>query len=315
MPRGRLPTAMRATTLPRCGSTITTSPPVSSETYRRSGAPRAGAAATPEDSKVAASSAAAAATRDPVSTLVFGLIPGSVRDHAPDRGARVHQIEGVVDLIERHLVRDQRIDGDLLLHVPVHDLRYVGAPAGAAEGGALPYTARDQLEGTGLDLLARAGYADDDRHAPAAVTAFERLTHQIHVADAFEAVVRPPVGERHEVRYQIALDLLGVHEMRHAEFLTQRLAIGVEIDTDDLVGARETRALHHVEADAAETEHDYVRAGFDLGGIDHGADAGGHAAADVADLVEGGVLADLRHRNLGQYGEVGERRAAQIGRA
>jgi FKBP-type peptidyl-prolyl cis-trans isomerase 2 len=35
--------------------------------------------------------------------------------------------------------------------------------------------------------------------------------------------------------------------------------------------------------------------GFDLRGVDHRADAGGHAAADVADLVEGRVLADLRH--------------------
>ena len=44
----------------------------------------------------------------------------------------------------------------------------------------------------------------------------------------------------------------------------------------------------------------------------HRADAGGDAAADVADLVERRVLADFRHRDLRQHGEIGEGRAAHI---
>ena len=79
-----------------------------------------------------------------------------------------------------------------------------------------------------------------------------------------------------------------------------------------LFGADHARALHHVEPDAAEAEHHHVGARLDLGGVDHRADAGGHAAADVADLVERRVLADLRHRDLGQHGVVGERRAAHV---
>jgi hypothetical protein len=59
-------------------------------------------------------------------------------------------------------------------------------------------------------------------------------------------------------------------------------------------------------------EHDDVRARLDLRGVDHRADAGGHAAADVADLVERRVLADLRERDLRQHREVGERRAAHV---
>jgi hypothetical protein len=67
----------------------------------------------------------------------------------------VHQVEGLVDLLERHRVGDQRVDLDLAVHVPVDDLRHVGAAARAAEGRALPVAAGDELERPRLDLLAR----------------------------------------------------------------------------------------------------------------------------------------------------------------
>jgi hypothetical protein len=54
-----------------------------------------------------------------------------------------------------------RVDVDLAVHVPVDDLRHVGAAARAAEGAALPDAAGDELERPRADLLARAGDADD----------------------------------------------------------------------------------------------------------------------------------------------------------
>ena len=74
----------------------------------------------------------------------------------------------------------------------------------------------------------------------------------------------------------------------------------------------DSRALDHVQADAAEAEHDDVGAGLDLGRVDHGADAGRDAATDVADLVERRVLADLRECDLREHGVVRERRAAHV---
>ena len=100
--------------------------------------------------------------------------------------------------------------------------------------------------------------------------------------------------------------------MRQAELARERLARRVDVDADDHVGAGHARALHDVEADAAEAEHDDVGAGLDLRRVDHRADAGRHAAADVADLVERRVLADLRDRDLRQHGVVRERRAAHV---
>jgi hypothetical protein len=60
------------------------------------------------------------------------------------------------------------------------------------------------------------------------------------------------------------------------------------------VGCGQPQPLDDVEADAAESEHDAFRARLDLGGVEHRPDAGGDAAADVADLVERRVVADLR---------------------
>ena len=109
-----------------------------------------------------------------------------------------------------------------------------------------------------------------------------------------------------------AAGLLGVDEVGHAEALAPRLLVVVDVDADDHVGAGELQALDDVEADAAEPEHDRLGAGLHLGGVEDGADAGGHAAADVADLVERRVLADLGDRDLRQHGVVGEGRGAHV---
>jgi hypothetical protein len=98
----------------------------------------------------------------------------------------------------------------------------------------------------------------------------------------------------------------------HAEALAPRLLVVVDVDADDHVGAGELQALDDVEADAAEAEHDALGAGLDLGGVEDRADAGRHAAADVADLVVGRVLADLGDRDLRQHGVVGEGGGAHV---
>src|SRR6202011_1060387 len=95
----------------------------------------------------------------------------SVADHRTDRFPLMHEVEPFVDPIERQHVGDQIVDIDLAVHVPVDDLRHVGAAARAAEGRALPYPAGYQLERPGANLLPRTGDADDDRYAPAPMTA------------------------------------------------------------------------------------------------------------------------------------------------
>src|SRR6185312_8546806 len=103
-----------------------------------------------------------------------------------------------------------------------------------------------------------------------------------------------------------------VDEVSHAEALRERFAPWVQIDADDLVRADQARSLNDVEADATETEYDDIGSGLDLRGVDDGADTRGHPATDVADLLEGRILADLRERDLRQYRVVGEGRAAHV---
>ena len=102
---------------------------------------------------------------------------------------------------------------------------------------------------------------------------------------------RAALGQVDEIGDQVAADFARIDEMRHAEPLAPRL-LGVGLrSTPTIMSAPAMRsALDHVEADAAEAEDDDVRARLDLGRVDDGADAGGDAAADVADLVEGRVV-------------------------
>src|SRR5689334_5021629 len=112
----------------------------------------------------------------------------------------MHQVEALVDVLQLEDVSDHRVDLNLLVHVPIDDFRHVGAPSGAAEGGALPDAAGDKLERPGGDLLAGFGDADHDGYAPAAVTRLQGLAHHGGVAGAVESVVGAAVGEGDEMR-------------------------------------------------------------------------------------------------------------------
>src|SRR6185437_496522 len=229
-----------------------------------------------------------------------------------DRLALVHEIKALVDVLELQHVGDHRVDLDLAVHVPIDDFRHVGAAARAAERGALPDPAGDQLERPRRDFLAGFRHADHDRDAPAAMTGFQRLAHHRGVAGAVEGEIGAAVGQPDQVLDDVALHFLRIDEMGHAEAVAPFVLGVVDVDADDLVGADHPRALDHVEPDAAEAEHHDVRTGRDLRGVDHRAYAGGDAAADVAALVERRVLADFRDRDLRQHGKIRERRAAHV---
>src|ERR1700730_5559337 len=91
--------------------------------------------------------------------------------HRADGFALVHEVESVIDLLERHDVRDQVVDVDFLVHIPVDELRHVGASACPAECRPLPHPPGHQLERTCLDLLPGARNTDDHRYPPAAMAA------------------------------------------------------------------------------------------------------------------------------------------------
>ena len=57
------------------------------------------------------------------------------QNDAADAFARVHQVEGLVDVVERHGVGNQVVDVDLAVHVPIDYLGHVRAAPGVAEDG------------------------------------------------------------------------------------------------------------------------------------------------------------------------------------
>lgn len=107
-------------------------------------------------------------------------------DDGADGLAFVHQVEGLVDVFQFTRVRDKGRKLNVTLHGVFHHARQLAAPLDAAEGRAQPAPAGHELEGARADLLPRTRHADDDTLAPAAVRAFERGTHDVDVADAFE---------------------------------------------------------------------------------------------------------------------------------
>src|SRR6202035_4965982 len=117
----------------------------------------------------------------------------------------------------------------------------------------------------------RAGDADDDALAPAAMAALQSHAHESDIADAFEGVVGAAdlvgaaLGHVHEMSDEIAADVLRIDEMGHAEAFAPGFLFRIEIDADDHVGADEAQALDDVEPDAAEAEDDALRPRLDLG--------------------------------------------------
>ena len=218
----------------------------------------------------------------------------------------MHQIEALVDFLKRQHMGNHRVDLDLAGHVPIDDLGHVGPPFGAAERGSAPVAAGDELERAGRDFLARLGHTDDDRGAPAAMAGFKCLPHHRGIASAIKGIIGPAIGQRDQMRNDIALNILGIDEMRHPEPLAPFLARRVDINADNHVRSRHPRTLQHVEADSAQPEHDDIVTGAHFCRVDHGANACRHPAADVAAGVERRVFADLGDRDFRQNREVGE---------
>src|SRR3954471_1860071 len=168
-------------------------------------------------------------------------------DHRADGLAGMHQFETLVDVFERKFVRNQIIDVDFFLHVPVDYLWHVSAAARAAKCRALPDASSHELKRPRGNLCSSRRDADDDRYAPALVAALQRLTHQLYIAYAFETVVSTAFGEIYQVRNQFAFShVFRIHKVRHAELLGKRTAFRINVHPDNHIRAGHARALDNV---------------------------------------------------------------------
>ena len=53
----------------------------------------------------------------------------------------MHEVKGLINIFEGHLVGNQIIDIDFAVHIPVDNTRHVGTTTGTTKGGSAPRTA------------------------------------------------------------------------------------------------------------------------------------------------------------------------------
>ena len=229
------------------------------------------------------------------------MLPRLKMDDGADGFAFLHQVERLVDAFQRHGVGDERVELDVAAHRIFHHARQFRAAAHAAKGTAAPHPAGDELEGTGGDFLPGLGHADDDAFAPALVAAFQRRAHHLHVADAFETIFHPAVGELDDDFLDGLVIILRVKAVRPAHLPRQGEFRRVDIHRNDASGLRLAGALNHRQADAAQAEYGDVIPRLHLGGILHRADARGDPAAQQAHFFQRCLRVDFGQRDFGHH--------------
>ena len=168
------------------------------------------------------------------------------------------------------------------------------------------------MEWAGGNFFAGTGHADDHRLAPAAVRAFQRRAHHLDVANALKAVINAPLGHLDDDLLDWLVKVFRVDAVGRAKGARQIELAGVGIDGDDAAGFGQFCALNHGQTDAAQTEHRHAVALLHFGGVFDGAESGGHAAAEQADLLRIGVRVDFGQRDSGDHGVFAERAATHV---
>mmetsp|Transcript_908 Transcript_908/g.2866 ORF Transcript_908/g.2866 Transcript_908/m.2866 type:complete len:492 (-) Transcript_908:40-1515(-) len=240
-------------------------------------------------------------------------VTSELRRHVDNRAdglARVHRLEALADVTQRHAVRDELVHLEVARHVAVDEAGQLGAAAHAPEGRASPHAAGDELEGARGDLLPGRRDADDAALAPALVAALEGGAHGDDVADALEAVVHAAVGESDDHVLHGSVVRLRVERLGGAELERARELVLVDVDGDDARRAGLLAPHDGGEAHGAEPEHGAGGALADLHRLRRRAPARGHAAAQQAHGRGRRVGADLGQRDLRHDRVLGEGGAA-----
>ena len=88
--------------------------------------------------------------------------------------------------------------------------------------------------------------------------------------------------------------------MRHAKFFAPGFFAVIHINANNHPRANHAKPLNHIQPDTAKPKNHRNAAQFSLGRIDHRANAGCNAAADIANLVKWRGLIHLGKRNFRQ---------------
>src|SRR3546814_17602879 len=95
----------------------------------------------------------------------------------PPLSTRTDPLFPCTTLYRCQLMRDQVIDVDLAVHIPVDDFWHIGTAARAAKGRTFPFAAGDQLEGPGCDL--GASFGDKSEEHTSALQSLMRISYAV----------------------------------------------------------------------------------------------------------------------------------------
>src|SRR5437588_10035166 len=115
-------------------------------------------------------------------------------DHAADAVLCLHQLEAMVDVVEREPVREERLDVHVACKPAFDELRDLGPPLDTTERAAGDAPAGDEEARYHLQYVSLAGDAAHGRQSPRLACRLDRLAHDGHVAGRLEGVVRAEPG-------------------------------------------------------------------------------------------------------------------------
>src|SRR5262245_14985353 len=209
--------------------------------------------------------------------------------------AGLHRAKRLVDVLEAATARDHLVELELPLTIQFDVARHVDLEAVRAHGAALDLLLAQERRAVELDLLADRDHADDRRGAARTQT-LEHLLGRLLEADRLERVVY--AGAREFADRLDGIRRGGVHGVRGAELLCGLELVGDDVHRDDHPRTGDHRALDRREPDAAGAVHGHRRTRLDTRGVEDGADAGGHAAADQSRAIERHVVPHLHQPAL-----------------
>ena len=146
-------------------------------------------------------------------------------------------------------MRDEMVNRELSLHVTLDQDRDIGTTLEAPEGGTLPGTARNKLEGTSGNLVTRGSNSDNAGRAPSTMRALKSGAHHFGITCAIKAIVDAPLGhDSSNVFLDWSLDGSWVEAIRRTELLCVLKFVRIEVDGNDFGGTGHLGTLDNGES-------------------------------------------------------------------
>lgn len=235
-------------------------------------------------------------------------------DNAADAVTSLHVTKGLVDLVKRLSVSNELVDLEVTLEVVGDKAGQLAAALDTTESATLPYTASDELEGTGGDFLTSGGDTNDDGLSPTLVAGLESGTHDVDVTCAVKGVVAATICHLNELLLDaLVAELGGVDKVGSTKLPCPLLLGVVDIDDNNLASLVLSSTLDDGQANATSTKDGNVSSSLDTAttGSDDGSSVtSGDTAAEQAGTVHGSILGNGNDGDVGDDGVLGEGRGS-----